>query len=207
MKISIINGSPKPGESNSGIMIKYITSLISGNKIIVYNIRKVGLTKAQFTEITKSDVLIFAFPLYVDSIPSHLLRLLVDFEKRIVFNKNTMVYCIVNNGFFEGKQNHIAIDQMKKWCSAVGLIWGQAIGIGAGEMLPFIKDIPLGYGPNKNIGNALKELACNIKSSDSGKDMFISPNWPRFLWRIQASLSVWYPRARKNGLKMRELYK
>lgn len=207
MKISIINGSPKPGESNSGIMSEYITSLIGGQEIIIYNIGKVGLTEEQFAKISKSDALIFAFPLYVDGIPSHLLHLLADFEKRIVFNKNTMVYCIVNNGFFEGKQNRIAIDQMKNWCSAVGLIWGQAIGIGAGEMLPFIKDIPLGYGPNKNIGNALKELVCNIKYSDSGKDIFISPNWPRFLWRIQASLSVWYPRARKNGLNRRELYR
>lgn len=206
MKIGIINGSPKPGESNSGIMIEYISSLIVGQEIIICNIGKMGLTEEQFAEISKSDALIFSFPLYVDSIPSHLLRLLADFEKRIVFNKNTMVYCIVNNGFFEGKQNCIAIDQMKNWCGAVGLIWGQAIGIGAGEMLPFIKDIPLGYGPNKNIGNALKEMACNIENFESGNDIFISPNWPRFLWRIQASLSVWYPRARKNGLKRRELY-
>lgn len=206
MKIGIINGSPKPGESNSGIMIEYISSLIGGQEITIYNIGKVGLTEEQFAEISKSDVLIFSFPLYVDGIPSHLFRLLADFEKRIVFNKNTMVYCIVNNGFFEGKQNRIAIDQMKNWCVAVGLKWGQAIGIGAGEMQPFIKDIPLGYGPNKNIGNALKEMACNIENFESGNDIFISPNWPRFLWRIQASLSVWYPRARKNGLKRRELF-
>jgi hypothetical protein len=56
-------------------------------------------------------------------------------------------------------------------------------------MLPFVKNIPLGHGPNKNIGRAFKELACNITALDGGKDLFISPNWSRFLWKIQASFS------------------
>ena len=117
-----------------------------------------------------------------------------------------MVYCMINNGFFEGRQNHIALDQMKNWCNAMGLTWGQGIGIGAGEMLPFLKDIPLGHGPNKNIGRSFKELACNITALDGGKDLFISPNWPRLLWKIQASLLYFYPLAKKNGLKKKDLF-
>ena len=46
--------------------------------------------------------------------------------------------CVINNGFFEGKQNHIAMEQMEIWCESAGAKWGQAIGIGTGEMLPFI---------------------------------------------------------------------
>lgn len=206
MRISIINGSPKVGASTSGLLIEYLIPLICGNEIMNYNINKADLTEIQIDKIKNSDALVFVFPLYIDSIPAHLLRLLIEFEKQKFSNKNTMVYCIVNNGFFEGKQNHIAIDQMKNWCNDVGLTWGQGIGIGAGEMLPFIKDIPLGHGPNKNIGKVFKELACNITALDSGKDLLISPNWSRFLWKIQASLFVWYPRAKKNGLKRHDLF-
>ncbi len=206
MRISIINGSPKLRESTSGLMIELLTPLISENEIVVYRINQGNLTERQFADIKNSDVLIFAFPLYVDSIPAHLLHLLIELEERNFFNPNTMVYCIVNNGFFEGNQNHVAVSQMKNWCKATGLTWGQAVGVGAGEMLPFLKDIPLGHGPNKNIGMACRELACNIMAFSSGEDLFISPNWPRFLWRIQASLSVWYPRAKKNGLKRKNLF-
>lgn len=92
---------------------------------------------------------------YIDSIPSHLLRFLVDLEEHTFQKKDIMVYIIVNNGFYEGKQNRIVIEQMKHWCKAVDLKWGQAIGIGAGEMLPLIKDIPLGYGPQKILGTQL----------------------------------------------------
>lgn len=94
---------------------------------------------------------------------------------------------------------------MQNCCKAAGLTYGQTLGIGAGEMLPFLKEIPLGHGSNKNIGIALQKLSQNILSLHQGKDLFISPNWPRFLWKIQASLCFWYPRAKKNGLKRKEL--
>lgn len=205
MRISIINGSPKLGESTSELLIKYLIPLIEENEVTVYKISKTNLTELQFENIKNSNVLIFVFPLYIDSIPANLLRLLIELEKIDFPNKNTMVYCIINNGFFEGKQNHIASSQIKNWCKIVGLTWGQTVGVGAGEMLPFIKDIPLGYGPNKNIGKAFKELARNIISLNGGKDLFVSPNWPRFLWKIQASLLVWYPYAKKNGIKRKRL--
>lgn len=90
---------------------------------------------------------------------------------------------------------------MKNWCKSVGLMWGQTIGIGAGEMLPYLKNISLGRGPNKNIGRAVQELAGNIMSKNTAKDLFVSPNWPRFLWKIQCSLYFWYPLGKKNGVK------
>lgn len=206
MKISIINGSPKLEKSTSGLMIEYLIPLLGENEITIHHLNKVNYAKDQLIEIEICDVLIFAFPLYVDSIPAHLLRFLVELEKRKSISDNTIVYCIINNGFFEGKQNHIALAQMKNWCKTMGLTWGQGIGVGSGEMLPFLKDIPLGHGPNKNLGKAIHELAHNIAALDSGKDLFISPNWPRFLWKMQASSFFWYPSAKKNGLKRKDLF-
>lgn len=205
MKICIINGSPKESKSTSELLIGYLMPFIKGNEIITYNVCKTDFSKTQFLQIQSSEVLIFAFPLYIDSINSLLLRFLIELQKREFRNKNINVYCIINNGFYEGRQNHVAADIMKNWCKAAGLIYGQTLGVGAGEMLPFLKDIPLGYGPNKNIGIALQKLSQNILSLNQGEDLFIAPNWPRFLWKIQASLCFWYPRAKKNGLKRKEL--
>lgn len=205
MKICIINGSPKASKSTSELLIEYFMPFIRGNEIITYNACKTDFSEIQFSQIQSSEVLIFAFPLYIDSINSHLLRFLIELEKRGFVNKNINVYCIINNGFYEGWQNHVAADIMKNWCKTTDLTYGQTLGIGAGEMLPFLKDIPLGHGPNKNIGIALQKLSCNVLSLKKEKDLFISPNWPRFLWKIQASLSVWYPRAKKNRLKRKDL--
>ena len=205
MKICIINGSPKASTSTSELLIGYLIPFIKGNEVVRYNVCEIDFSKTQFTQIQSSEVLIFVFPLYIDSIHSHLLRFLIQLQKRGFRNKNVNVYCIINNGFYEGWQNHVAADIMKNWCKATGLTYGQTLGVGAGEMLPLLKDIPLGHGPNKNIGIGIQKLSCNILSLNKGKDLFISPNWPRFLWKIQASLSFWYPRAKKNGLKRKDL--
>lgn len=205
MKICIINGSPKTDKSVSQLLIGYLMPFIKGNKITVYNVCKIDFSKIQFSQIQNSEVLIFAFPLYVDSINSCLLRFLAEFEKRRLNNNKIIVYCMINNGFYEGWQNRVAAGIMKNWCKAAGLVYGQTLGIGAGEMLPFLKNIPLGHGPNKNIGIALQELSQNILSLNQGEDLFISPNLPRFIWKTASSLNFWYPKAKKNGLKIKRL--
>ena len=208
MKITIINGSPKNKESVSELLIKLFLNEIGNEHFIkIYNPSKENLDFEKIRIISESDAILFVFPLYVDSIPSHLLKLLVEIYKKKILSQNTIVYLIINNGFFEGKQNYIAIEQLKIWCKYVEAKWGQAIGIGAGEMLKFISNIPLGHGPNKNLGYAMKSLAKNILDQKSDKDILISPNWPRIMWKIQATFLVWYPCAKKNGLKLRDIGK
>lgn len=205
MNICILNGSPKASKSTSELLIEYLMSFTGENETVTYNVCKSNLSEEQFSRIQSSDALVFVFPLYIDGINSQLLRFLIELEKRGFNNKSIGVYCIINNGFYEGRQNLIAADIMKNWCKAVGLTYGQTLGVGAGEMLPFLKSIPLGHGPNRNLGIAIKKLSRNILSVNQGEDLFFSPNWPRFLWKIASSYNFWYPRAKGNGLKRKRL--
>ena len=206
MKISIINGSPKAVKSNSEILGNYLLSLLKENEIKKYYSISFKLNDKIKSEIYNSDVLIFLFPLYVDGLPSNLLKLLVELEKEKVVNLETSVYCVVNNGFYEGKQNRLAILQMKNWCEKVKAKWGQGIGIGAGELLPYLKKYTLGQGPLKNLGNALTKFSGNILTLKSEKDIYINPNWLRSLYFLQGSIS-WILKGRKNNLRVRELFR
>ena len=206
MKISIINGSPKAVKSNSEILGNYILSLLKDNEIKKYYSISFKLNDKIKSEIYNSDVLVFLFPLYVDGLPSNLLKLLVELEKEKVVNPETSVYCVVNNGFYEGKQNRLAILQMKNWCEKVKAKWGQGIGIGAGELLPYLKKYTLGQGPLKNLENALTKFSSNILTLKSEKDIYINPNWLRSLYFLQGSIS-WILKARKNNLRIRELFR
>ena len=206
MKISIINGSPKAGRSNSEILENYLLSLLKDNEIRKYYSISVRLDDKIKNQIYNSDVLIFLFPLYVDGIPSNLLKLLVEFEKEKVVNPATRVYCVVNNGFYEGKQNHLAILQIKNWCEKVKARWGQGIGVGAGELLPYLKKCKLEQGPLKNLGKALEKFSINILTLKSDEDIYINPNWLRSLYFLQGSIS-WILKGRKNNLRVRELFR
>ena len=206
MKIIIINGSPKTIKSNSEILGNYLFPLLKENNIKKYYSIYFQLNDKTKNEIYNSDVLIFIFPLYVDGIPSNLLKLLVKFEKENVVRPKTKIYCIVNNGFYEGKQNFLALLHMKNWCKKVNAKWGQGIGIGSGELLPYLKKFKLGQGPLKNLEKILNRLSRNILILNSDKNIYINPNWPKILYFIQGSFS-WILKARKNNLKIRELFK
>ena len=206
MKITIINGSPKTVKSNSEILGNYLFPLLKENNIKKYYSIYFQLNDKTKNEIYNSDVLIFIFPLYVDGIPSNLLKLLVKFEKENVVRPKTKIYCIVNNGFYEGKQNFLALLHMKNWCKKVNAKWGQGIGIGSGELLPYLKKFKLGQGPLKNLEKILNRLSRNILTLNSDKNIYINPNWPKILYFIQGSFS-WILKARKNNLKIQELFK
>lgn len=170
MLIGLINGSPKIKNSNSEYLLNELKKLIlDENKIIEFDAKK-AISTQDYDQILNCDALVFAFPIYVDGIPSHLLNTLVELEEysKLKNTSNTMVYTIANCGFYEGAQNSIAIDMMKNWCKKSNLIWGQGIGTGAGEMIGSIKDVPLGHGPKKNLGKTLDILATNILECKSG---------------------------------------
>ena len=206
MKISIINGSPKAIKSNSEILGNYLSSLLKENEIKKYYSIYFRLNDENKNEIYNSDILIFLFPLHVDGIPSNLLKLLVKFEEEKVIKSETKIYCIVNNGFYEGKQNRLAILQIKNWCEKVNAKWGQGIGVGAGELLPHLKKYPLGQGSLKNLGKVLDKFSANILTLKSDEDIYINPNWLKSLYFFQGTIS-WILKGRKNNLRVRELFR
>lgn len=210
MKIAMICGSPKMGKSISGYLLEQLALMIKGeHEITTYNIGKKALQEKDYENIIESKAIVIAFPLYIDSIPSHLLRFFIEMENRLGSSqKQIRVYSMTINGFYEGKQNCNAIENVKLWCESCGLIFSGGFGHGAGEMIDFVKYVPMGYGPNKNLGNALKKMANDIVNEQgNGEVQLLNINWPRFMWKFQASQQLWHPRARKNGLTKKELYK
>lgn len=207
MKITMINGSPKPGRSNSGWFLEKLEEQFGeAHDIIHCNAAK--RHTIDFQTILETDVIVFSFPLYVDAIPAHLFKMMADLEQYMHDSppKDIQVYAIVNSGFFEGQQNQIALDIVKNWCLRAGLQYGQGIGQGGGEMVGAMDNVPLGKGPLKNCGKALKTLAHNIEARTCEENILCSPNFPRFAYHVAGTFGFWCV-ARKNGLKIREIKK
>ena len=208
MKIMMIDGSPKVSKSNSEYFLNILSDFIESKDIVKYKLSKKVDYEDIIKEINTIDTLVFAFPLYVDSLPSHVLEFLIMLEENFKDNlKGVNVYVIANCGFYEGKQNKIALNIMKCWCKKMNIKWAQGIGIEAGEMMGGLRNVPMGKGPNTNLGLALDNLAKNINENKSEDDIFTTPSmFPRFAFRLVAN-RFWISKANRNGLKKRDLNK
>jgi multimeric flavodoxin WrbA len=209
MKIALINGSPKIKDSASGFILQELKALLENhsNMISEYYFRKTQLSTKEMEELMEFDVLVFAFPLYVDGVPSHLLNCLTELERFLnpIKENKIKVYSLVNCGFYEGHQNKLAIEIMENWCTKAGLKWGQGVGIGAGGMVPSLKSVPIGHGPKKNLEKAQKQLANNILKCNSEENIFITANFPRIAYKLAGEMG-WRKSIRGNGLKRKDLF-
>ena len=148
MKTVFINCSPKKRFSASSYFLFLQHLFVSGEKVNE-KLRTPADHDRILEQIKDAQAVVFGLPLYVDGIPSHVLRFLAKMEAYCRENNlHLNVYCIANNGFIEGKQNEPLMQTLENFCVRAGLAWGGGTGIGGGVMLNvsrilFVVDIAL----------------------------------------------------------------
>lgn len=205
MNITFINGSPKKKKSASQAVLNDLKTFLPSQNISEIHFNKPKVTEEQIEILRKSDVLVFSFPLYVDSVPSNLLACLLVLEKEL-YSLPLTVYAISNNGFYEGIQNRHALNVIKNWTTKTKLTWGQGLGVGAGGMLVGFSKVSPGKGTKKSLGTALRTLSSNLLHLQSDENLFITANFPRFLYKIIAHFG-WKRQIKKNGKTVKDLYR
>ena len=198
MSTLMLCGSPHNEGGNSTYFLKALKDKLSGRGEIYNIMNSSEISETLFLQALKNgENIVFAFPLYADSLPAYFL----SFLKRLKAGTDgivsrSKVYVIVNNGFYDDVQNNIAIKIIWKWCDKCGLAKGRALAIGAGGM---VHAAPLGKGPLAKVDGALEELAEDIKNSKTGDTIFVKPSFPRFLYTFMGNLSF-TAEGKKNGL-------
>lgn len=207
MKIAFINGSPKIKNSASKEYLKLCQQQLGPHHTYVELHPSIECISAEeLNNLNEVDVILCAFPLYYDGIPGHLLENLHIIE---AYTQHTplraKIYVIVNAGFYEGEQCRYAIDLMKQWTIKSKLSWGMALGIGAGSMLAFMKQVPLHRGPRKSLGRGFDVLIQAINTQSTAPDFFISPVFLRSLYILLVHMS-WIKQGKKHHHNRKELY-
>jgi hypothetical protein len=173
----------------------------------LYNSGIKHFTNEMFKEIIAGDIMVLAFPLFADAIPSNTLKMLIELENIIKQEERVdlIMYTIVNNGFFEGKQNHVAFEIIKHWCEHSGVQFGGGIGQGAGEMIGQTTYIPFNKGPYYNLARALNGMVKNMESKKPFEIKYLSPYFPKFMWKFLAT-RYWLTSAKKNGITKKDMF-
>ena len=148
MKTVFINCSPKKRFCASAYFLFLQRLLVSGEKV-TEKLRTPADHARILEQLRDAQAVVFGLPLYVDGVPSHVLRFMEEMETFCRENGLKLnVYCVANNGFIEGKQNEPLMQVFENFCTRAGLVWGGGVGIGGGVMLNvtrilFLVDIAL----------------------------------------------------------------
>ncbi|NLY09090.1 MAG: NAD(P)H-dependent oxidoreductase [Tissierellia bacterium] len=204
MKIVAINGSPKKTKNTSAKIIKEIEEILCMDIKVIKALDLVGESdsnqKILSKQIIEADVLLIVCPLYVDALPSPVVRAMQIIEKE---SKESdllpRAYGISQCGFFEATHNKIALKIMQNFCSKVGIHWQYGIGIGAGVFLGETKQI--NSGPTKAVYNELEKLCKDIKNDlrEVRENSYISPSMLRILYKLGGNIQ-WKSQAKKNNV-------
>jgi len=140
MKVLFLNASPKKRFSASQYFLDLVRIQMAGCETKGIKLSGPKVYHEIFDSFKTIDTLVMALPLYVDGVPSHVLKFLVEAEKFCKDNNcHFRLYVITNCGFFEGRQCKNELTIMRSFCDAAGLQWGAGLGIGGGEMLSFLR--------------------------------------------------------------------
>jgi len=200
-QVIAINGSPKKKDSTSGRLIEELERIM-GRKLEKCHALSL-LHEKNYTNILQADTIVVVFPLYVDALPSHLLRLLMRLEsdiKTLASKPRLFTVCVC--GFHEGFQTRTALHIMRNFACRAGFHWRYGVGIGGGGVVAGVKD--MAKGPTAAIYTALCGLAEDIdKTGDEvSEDVFVEPLMPRFLYAMGGNMG-WHKLAKAYGVKGR----
>ena len=135
MKTVFINCSPKKRFCASAYFLA-LQRLFTGGDKVREKLRTPADHARILAQIKDAQAVVFGLPLYVDGIPSHVLRFMEEMEAFCRQNDlHFSLYCIANNGFIEGRQNEPLMQILEHFCTRAGLNWGGGVGIGGGVML------------------------------------------------------------------------
>ena len=163
-----------------------------------------------FETLSKADVLIISFPLYVFCMPGMLTRFLADYynyytASGIVKNK-IKVYAIVNCGFPEPEINLEAVRVIKSFSQHINAEFRFGVLIGGGPMMIAAKNAPFMKKAVQKLHDAFSSIETDINHENSDK---MEPIYVDFDFLFSRRLYLfmggrgWITLARKNGLQKR----
>jgi len=207
MRIALINGSPKGNNSTSCALLEDLKGYWSEEtEVVNVGFHSTAISKEVIEELSETDTWVFAFPLYIDGIPGHLLSCLIQLEEARLQNRQIRIYGIVNCGFYEGIQAELALKLLQNWSRKAGFVWSGGVGVGGGGGLASMPKMEPGQGPKAPIDKALAAFSDSILEKKVQENIYVSVAIPRFLYQMGAQIG-WRQMIKANGGKSKELGK
>ena len=206
-KTVLLNGSMRNRDGNSAKLAKQLAARLE-KEVESVDLKDwmkdmSGLVK----RLEDASAIVFCIPLYVDGLPSQVIRLMEKFEQEYRGGRKK-IYVLANMGLYESSQLVNLFSAVAQWSRKMGFEYCGGLGVSAGELIGGLMEmIPFGTGPIKRTSEGMDLLARAINSDSRTYDIYAEPKgFPKWLF-IQIANINWGRMARKNGIDPKELYR
>ena len=201
----LLIGSMRGLKGNSGKLAGRLAESLTHDPEIITIQSYIKDLNSLVSSLEDAETLVLCMPLYVDGVPSQMIRLMELFEQAYQ-GGSKKIYLLANMGLYESCQLQSLFSAVKQWCVKMGFAYCGGLGISAGELLgELMVHLPFRFGATKKAAEGMERLADAINSGSMLADIFAEPYaFPRALYIAIANLS-WNRTARANGLRPGDL--
>lgn len=206
-KLVLLNASMRCQNGNSAKLARKLSARLSAETETVALKQYRGRTPELLGILEKASAIVLCTPLYVDGLPSQLIRFMEEAEREYR-GAAKKVYVLANMGLYESRQLVNLFEAVRQWCGKMQFSYCGGLGVSAGELIGVLMQYtPFGLGPTKNIAKGIKTLAEAIDRGGTTEDLYAEPHaFPRSLF-IRIADASWDSAAKKNGLRPEDLYR
>jgi hypothetical protein len=210
MNALLLIGSPKPGASASrsfgDAALGRLTARGAETRTgrVTPSFRSPETMDRLMTDIDWADLVLLSFPVYVDTLPAPVMRLLETWCRRAgdterAARRPVRLAALVQCGFPEAQHCAAAIDVCEEFCRESGVGWAGALAFGCGgalsgrtpERSPLAKAVPA-------LDQAAEALAAGRAIPEEARRVFGRQFAPAWAYTLFGGLGWWWI-ARKHG--------
>jgi multimeric flavodoxin WrbA len=208
----LLVGSPRTRKSSSQALGGYLFDRLAESRVqtetfyIHTSLYSPERMQALMDAVDAADLVMLAFPLYVDSLPAPVVATL----ERIAARRNGKCVdggrfaALVNCGFPEAAHNRTALAICQTFARQAGFGWAGALALGAGEGLVHGAPLAQAGGPAIPIRKALDLAAAALAQGEaipqSAVDLLAKPIIPGWAYRVMGIFG-WRQQAKQYGVQ------
>ncbi len=204
-KVVLLNGSMRSIDGNSARLARTLSARLKSETEIIDLRSFINDPDGLISLLDETQTMVLCVPLYVDGLPSQVIRLMEKMEKRSKGPER--VYLLANMGLYESAQLENLFSAVKQWCAKAGCEYCGGLGISAGELMGTLMEvIPFSRGTTRKASQGMDRLVRSIDNAETTGDIYAEPfAFPRWLYVWIANTS-WNRTSRKNGIKPKDMF-
>jgi multimeric flavodoxin WrbA len=209
----LLVGSPRTRKSTSASLGDYLMAQLAARGVEVQTIMlypgfaSPRRTQESLAALDAADLVVLAFPLYVDNLPAPCIAALETIAAhRAAHPSPARFAALANCGFPEASHNDTALAVCAAFARQAGYEWAGSLALGAGEGM--VHGVPLAELDGRAIPLrsalelAAESLAAGSPIPPAAQDLLAKPFIPAWLYRLMGGFG-WQQQARRYGAQRR----